>query len=125
MDHLASRIQYQLSGSDDIDQSTSSSTKQPSDEMLEDIKAIAELEPSGITLFTQLFCFLCTNCINSTLFGGVLLLVRQPLVQKRLFTGKFKRINTNSQFRPIANCFFLFLFCFAKNVQGSICDIGI
>ena len=59
------------------------------------------------------------------LFGGVLLLGRQPLVHKRLFTGKFKKINTNSLLGPIANCFFLFLFCFAKNVQGSIYDICI
>ena len=39
------------SSSDGIDQSASSSTEQPSDETLEDIKAIAELEPSGIILF--------------------------------------------------------------------------
>ena len=46
-----------LSSSNGIDQSASSSTEQQSDETLEDIKAIAELEPSGIILFTQLFLF--------------------------------------------------------------------
>ena len=50
--------------SDDIDQSASSSTKQQSDETLEDIKAIAELEPSGIFHIAVLFS-LFTNCINS------------------------------------------------------------
>ena len=40
------------SSSDGIDQSASSSTRSSSDETLEDIKAIAELEPSGIILFT-------------------------------------------------------------------------
>ena len=81
MDHLASRIRHQLSGSDGANQSASSSTKQQSDETLEDIKAIAELEPSGnIVHIAVLFPF--QNCINFMLFGGVLLLGRRPLVQK-------------------------------------------
>ena len=86
-----------------------SSTKQQSDEMLEDIKAITELKPSGIILFT--------NYINSILFGGVLLLGRQPLVQKRLFTGKFQN-QYKSIFQTNRQLFFLYLFCLAKNVQG-------
>ena len=38
-----------------IDQSASSSTKQQSDETFEDIKAIAEWEPSGIVHIAVLF----------------------------------------------------------------------
>ena len=55
-------LRYQLSGSDDTNQSDSFSTKQQSDEMLKDIKAIAELEPSGIIHIAVLFLF--TNCVN-------------------------------------------------------------
>ena len=38
-----------------INQSASSSTKQQNDETLEDIKAIAELEPSGIIFHIAVF----------------------------------------------------------------------
>ena len=57
LDHLATGLRYQLSGLNDTNQSDSSSTKQQSDETLEDIKAIAELEPSGIVHIAVLFSF--------------------------------------------------------------------
>ena len=79
--------------------------------MLEDIKAIAELKPSGIIhiavfpYFHKLYKFY--------LFGGVLLLGRQPLVQKapiyRLISKSIQFIFTN-KFQIV----FLFLFCFAR-----------
>ena len=68
-----------------IYQSASSSTRQQSDEMFEDIKAIAELEPRGTIHIAVLFSF--HKLYKFYLFGGVLLLGRQPLVQKLLFTG--------------------------------------
>ena len=43
------------------------------------------------------------------LFGGVLLLGCQPLVQKRLFTGKIQ-INTNSLVHTNYHCFSFFCF---------------
>ena len=119
LDHLASRIRYQLSGPDGIDQTASSSTEQQSDETLEDIKAIAELKPSG---FFSHSCFVSfsQNCINSILLGDVLLLGRQPPVHKTpIYRQIQKKININSLFQTNCQLFFLFLFCFAKNVQCS------
>ena len=43
---------------------------------------------------------------------------------KRLFIGHSK-INKNISSVKRAKCFSFFLFCFAKNVQGSICDVCI
>ena len=106
------------SGSDGTNQSNSSSTKQQSDETLEDIKAIAELEPSGI-IFHIAVLFPFQNCINSMLFGGVLLLGRQPLVHKTPIYRQNFKINTNPLFQTNCQLFFLYLFCFAKNVQCS------
>ena len=54
--------------------------------MLEDIQEIAELEPSGIIHIAVLFPFY--KLYKFYLSGGVLLLGRQPLVQKRLFLGQ-------------------------------------
>ena len=54
--------------------------------MLEDIKEITELEPSEIIHIAVLFSF--HKLYKFFLFGGVLLLERQPLAQKRLFTGQ-------------------------------------
>ena len=48
-------IDYQ--SSDDTNQSDLPSTNEQRDEMLEDIKAIAELEPSGIIHIASLFSF--------------------------------------------------------------------
>ena len=61
--------------------------------MLEDIKAITELEPSGIIHIAVLFSG--HKLDKSYLFGGVLLLGRQPLVQNAYFQANFN-INTNS-----------------------------
>ena len=102
LDHLATRLRYQLSSSDGTNQSDSSSTKKQSDEMLEDIKTVEELEPSGIIHIAVLCTFY--KLYKSYLFGGVLLLGRQPLVQKRLFTGKLQN-QYKFIFRQTENCF--------------------
>ena len=122
MDHFASRLRYRLSSSDDTNQSDSPSTKQQSDEMLEEIKAIAELEPSGVIHIAVLFSF--HKLYKFYLFGGVLLLGRQPLVQKRLFTGKLQ-----NQYKFIfqTNCklFFPLSVLFCKERPMFIFDICI
>ena len=105
---LATRLRYRLSSSDDTNQSDSSSTKQQSDETLEDIKAIAELEPSGIIHITVLFSFY--KLYKSYLFGGVLLLGRQPPVHK---TPIYRQISKSIQIHfpsQVANCFFFIYF---------------
>ena len=93
-----------------IDQSASPSTKQQNDETLEDIKAIAELEPNGIIFSHTCFFFFSQNCINFILLGGVLLLGRQPLVQKCLFIGKFQKSIQAHLFQTNCQLFFLYLF---------------
>ena len=101
-----------------IDQSASPSTKQQNDETLEDIKAIADLEPSG-NIVHKAVLFPFQNCINFMLFDGVLLLGRRPLVQKMpIYRQISKSIKVHFS-KQIANCFSFFLFCLAKNVQCS------
>ena len=79
--------------------------------MLEDIKAIAELEPSGIIHIAVLFSF--SQIVQILLFGGVLLLGRQPLVQKRLFTGQTSK-SIQFIFKEISNCFSFICFVFQR-----------
>ena len=86
---ITSRPEFGISYLAQISASTNQlhlQTRQQSDETFEDIKAIAELEPSGIVHIAVLFPFF--QIVNSILFGDVLLLGCQPLVQKLLFTGK-------------------------------------
>ena len=56
-------------------------------------------------------CFVFHNLCKFYLLGGVLLLGRQPLVQKRLFTGQTSK-SIQFIFKEISNCSSLsFLFC--------------
>ena len=84
--------------------------------MLEDIKEIAELEPSGI-IDIDVF-FVVHKLYKFYLFGDVLLLGRQPLVQKTLIYKPNFKVNTIHFHKEISNCF-LFSVLFCKNVQCS------
>ena len=57
LDQLPTRLRYRLSSSDGANQSDQLSAKKQSDETLEDIKAITELEPSGIVHIAVFLCF--------------------------------------------------------------------
>ena len=73
--------------------------------MLEDIKAIAELEPSGIVHIAVFLCF--HKLYKFYLFGSVLLLGCQPLVQKTpIYRPNFK-VNT-IHFQRNSKLFFFF-----------------
>ena len=75
--------------------------------MLEHIRAIAELEPSGIIHIAVFFSF--HKLYKFYLFDGVLLLGRQPFVQKRLFSGK---LQNQYKFIFTRNFNLFFFFCF-------------
>ena len=98
-----------------IDQSASSSTKQQSDETLRDIKAIAELEPSGIVHIAVLFSF--SNCKFYTFWRCPLTRISASCTKNAYSQAKFKstQIHLSIQIAIV----FLFLFCLAKNVQCS------
>ena len=84
--------------------------------MFEDIKAIAELEPSGIVHIAVLFPF--SNC-------ELYVIWRRPLTRMLVSCTKTPILQANSKSIQIhlsiqiAIVFLFFLFCLAKNVQCS------
>ena len=116
MDHLASRIRHQLSGSDfGIDQSASSSTRQQSDETFGDIKAIAELEPSGIVHIAVLFPF--QNCKFYVIRRHSLTRMSSSCTKTPIHRQNSNQYKFTCPYKlPL---FSFFLFCLAKNVQCS------
>ena len=99
-----------------IDQSASSSTKQQSDETFEDIKAIAELEPSGIVHIAVLFPF--QNCKFYVIRRHSLTRMSASCTKTPIHRKISKSIQIHFPIQ-IANCFFPLSVCFAKNVQCS------
>ena len=116
MNHLATRLRYQLSSSNSANQSDPPSTKYQSDETLEDIKAIAELEPNGV-ISHSCFSSFYTNCINS-IFRRCSLTRTSASLYKTSITVQFQKINT-SHFHKKFQFVFLFLFCFARTSNDS------
>ena len=87
------------------------------DEMLEDIKAIAELEPNGVVSHSCFYLFY-TNCI-------IFVLRRRSLTRtsasfyKTPITGQLQRSIQFIFTRNFKLVFFLLLFCFARTSNDS------
>ena len=109
MDHLATRLRYQLSSSNNANQSNPLSIKQQSDETLEDIKAIAELEPN-VVVSHNCFSFFYINC---NFFQRRSLTSASASLYKNGYYRPTSKINTN-HFRKKLQFVFIFLFCFER-----------
>ena len=90
--------------------------------MLEDIKAIAELEPNGI-ISHSCFYFFYTNCIISVFRRCSLTRVPASLYKMPIIGQLQKSIQVI--FTRNFNLFFYFSVLFCKNVQWFIFDICI
>ena len=118
MDHFASRIRY-------LHQVQTASISQlhlqprsSSDETLGVIKAIAELKPSGIIHFTQLFYFLSYKiCINSFARRRSLTRTSASCIQNAYLQVTQKSIQI---YFPVKMCQLFFFFCFVLRRTSKV-----
>ena len=86
-----------------------------------DIKAIEELEPSGIVHIVVFFLIFHKNCINIMVRRRSLTRTSASCTKNAYLQANFK-INTIRFHKEISNCF-LFLFCFARTSNVHFWDM--